>query len=118
MGIVVAVSGTSGAGKSTLMRHLAELQGGAALMHFDDYIELGTDAGDIRQWVAAGAPADAIQTPRLADDLAALRSNRAVHPPGRSAPVAPAGLILLEEPFGRARSTIAPLISTRPTPTK
>ncbi|WP_281955806.1 hypothetical protein [Pseudophaeobacter arcticus] len=110
MGIVVAVSGTSGAGKSTLMRHLAELQGGAALMHFDDYIELGTDAGDIRQWVAAGAPADAIQTPRLADDLAALRSNRAVHPPGRSAPVAPAGLILLEEPFGRARSAIAPLI--------
>jgi uridine kinase len=110
MGIVVAVSGTSGAGKSTLMRHLAELQGGAALMHFDDYIELGTDAGDIRQWVAAGAPADAIQTPRLADDLAALRSNRAVHPPGRNAPVAPAGLILLEEPFGRARSAIAPLI--------
>ena len=111
MGIVVAVSGTSGAGKTTLMRHLAELQGGAALMHFDDYIELGTDMGDIRQWVAAGAPADAIKTTRLADDLAALMSNRAVHPPGRSTPVAPAKLILLEEPFGRARSTIAPLIA-------
>lgn len=110
MGIVVAVSGTSGAGKSTLMRHLAKLHGGAALMHFDDYIELGTDADDIQQWVAAGAPADAIKTPQLADDLTTLRSHRAVHPPGRSTPVAPARLILLEEPFGRARSSIAPLI--------
>ncbi|MEP4038005.1 hypothetical protein [Pseudophaeobacter sp.] len=110
MGIVVVISGTSGAGKSTLMRHLAELRGGAALMYFDDYVELGTEAGDIQQWVAAGAPADAVETPRLTDDLTALRSNRTVHPPGRSAAVAPAELILLEEPFGRARSAIAPLI--------
>jgi len=110
MAIIVAVSGTSGAGKSTLMRHLAELTSGAALMHFDDYVELGTDVGDIQHWVAAGAPADAIKTPRLVDDLAALQADRMVQPTGRSAPAAPAKLILLEEPFGRARSAIAPFI--------
>lgn len=110
MAITVVISGTSGAGKSSLMRQLAALQGGAALLFFDDYVELGTDADEIQQWVAEGAPADAIKTPGLTDDLLALQSNQTIHPSGGRAPVAPAELILLEDPFGRARSALAPLI--------
>lgn len=110
MVIIVAVSGTSGAGKSTLMRHLAQQQDSASLLHFDDYIELGTDSGNIQSWVAAGAPADDIKTPQLAEDLHSLRAGREVQPPGHASAIGAAELILLEEPFGRARRAIAPLI--------
>lgn len=110
MVIIVAVSGTSGAGKSTLMRHLAQLHGSASLLHFDDYIELGTDTDSIQSWVEAGAPADEIKTPQLAEDLHNLRAGRTVQPPGRASAAISAELILLEEPFGRARRTVAPLI--------
>ncbi len=110
MGYVVAFSGTSGAGKSALMRHVQQAHGDCAILHFDDYISLGTDLEDIQAWVASGAPADAIETPQLPLDLTRLVAKQAVTPPGREKPIEPAQLILLEDPFGRARSAIRPHI--------
>jgi len=107
MAIVVAFSGTSGAGKSTLMRQISDARGDCTILQFDDYIELGTEAGDIQGWIDAGAPVDAIETPRLPIDLDSLIAQQPVTPPRRDVEIFPAPLILLEEPFGRARSSLA-----------
>ncbi len=105
MGFVVAISGTSGAGKSSLMHAIAARYSSVALMHFDHYIVLGTDGGDIQGWLDAGADPNLIETPQLVMDLEALKAGRPVIPPG-GGQVDPAPLILLEEPFGRYRSAI------------
>lgn len=95
--LVVAVSGTSGAGKSTLVAALAARFTGAARLAFDDYVTLGNDVDAIADWLAGGVDPDRIETPRLIDALRLLIAGEAA-------------LVLLEEPFGRARTEMAALI--------
>ncbi|TNF22215.1 MAG: hypothetical protein EP318_04550 [Rhodobacteraceae bacterium] len=104
---VIAVSGTSGSGKSTLLSQLAERIERTTRMHFDDYIVLGSDPGDIQNWLDAGADPDAIETPAMVDHLKALRQGGALALRG-AAQEGPADFVLLEEPFGSARAAIAP----------
>ncbi len=104
---VIAISGTSGSGKSTLLSELAERIEHTTRMHFDDYIVLGTDPDQIQNWLDAGADPDAIETPALVDHLRALRAGGAIALRGENHK-GPADFVLLEEPFGSARSAIAP----------
>lgn len=107
---VIAVSGTSGAGKTTLIRSLATLLQDAVLLSFDDYVYLGNDVNVIRTWLAGGANPNELQTPQLAIDLRKLSSGQPVQLPNNDGVLEPAAFILLEEPFGRARNEIAPMI--------
>lgn len=107
---VVAVSGTSGAGKSTIIEGLAARLGEATRLHFDEYLVLGNDVGEIVAWLAEGADPDRVETPELAADLARLVAGQPVARPGGGAAIRPAPFIIIEEPFGRARREIAPLI--------
>ena len=108
---VVAVSGASGAGKSALVRCLVGLLEDVVQLSFDDYIYLGNDPHVIQAWLAGGAQPDALQTPQLASDLRKLSAGQPVHLPHNRGILEPAEFILLEEPFGRARHEIAPLIT-------
>jgi len=107
---VLAVSGTSGAGKSTLIAETASRLGGATRLHFDDYIVLGTDIAEITAWLEGGCDPNWLTTPRLVADLRQLIAGKAITRPNDSRLVHPAPVIILEEPFGRARREIAPLI--------
>jgi uridine kinase len=107
---VVAVSGTSGGGKTTLVDKAAELLKNSVRLHFDDYVVVDNDPAVIRAWLDAGANPDEFKTPRLPDDLRTLISGEPVVLPDGGGIIEPAGFILLEEPFGRARGELAALI--------
>jgi uridine kinase len=130
---VVVVSGTSGAGKTTVVRRAATALGEAVALHFDDYRAVSTYPPDLRAWLDGGADPNAWQTPRLSADLRALRRGQAItlpgrsvwriddhHPRGHAVPVSegPAGghrlesrrYVVVEEPFGRTRAELAPLV--------
>ena len=106
---VMAVSGTSGSGKSTVIDRLIDHLGTATRLHFDDYIVLGNDVDEIRAWLENGADPNWVRTPRLASDLSGLAAGSPIVRP-EGAILHPAPFIILEEPFGRARGEMAPLI--------
>lgn len=108
---VAAISGTSGGGKSTLIRHLdAAMPGDVLSLHFDDYVYLGNEPGTILDWLERGAVPDEIETPQLVCDLERLRAGRAIEHPADSRPLEPRPIVLVEEPFGRSRRRLAPLV--------
>ncbi|GAA0331083.1 hypothetical protein GCM10009087_46560 [Sphingomonas oligophenolica] len=106
---VMAVSGTSGSGKSTVIDRLVDHLGTATRLHFDDYIVLGNDVDEIGAWLESGADPNWVKTPRLVQDLSGLAAGGPIARP-EGAVLHPAPFIILEEPFGRARDEIAPLI--------
>ncbi|CAO3439381.1 hypothetical protein [Azospirillum doebereinerae] len=108
--LVVAVSGPSGAGKSSLIEAAASRLGNAARLHFDHYITLGNDIGEITAWLEAGGDPNGIMTPRLADDLRRLIGGGWIERLHDRTRIGPAGLVIVEEPFGRSRAEIGGLI--------
>ncbi len=108
--LVVAVSGPSGAGKSSLIEAAAERLGGAARLHFDHYITLGNDIGEITAWLETGGDPNRIATPQLADDLQRLIDGGWIERPHDRTRVGPADFVILEEPFGRSRAEVGTLI--------
>jgi uridine kinase len=137
--VVIAISAISGGGKSTLAKSLVPLLGDAVTLHFDEYTSAyyptSTHPHDFRRWLEEGADLNAWQTPQLVEDVQALRQGKSiVLPAKRAVPkplrevrhllkretplffprkaqiVRPASFILLEEPFGREREALKPLI--------
>ncbi len=108
--VVVAIAGPSGAGKTTLVRLVAALLDRATEVFFDDYAAVSTYPEDMSTWVAAGADPNEWQTPRLADDVRALRMGVPVLHPDGTTLLRPARYIVMEEALGRERQEMAPLI--------
>jgi uridine kinase len=111
---VIAVAGASGAGKSELVKALVQELGDAVALFFDDYhpkrVPSSSYPKDMAQWLAEGANPDHWDTPQMIADLQALlRGETITHPTSREALV-PATFIVIEEPFGRARTPLKPLI--------
>lgn len=98
----VAISGTSGAGKSTLVRALAEAYEDdgrpVAVVRFDEHLSI--EAKDLPAWMADGGDPNAWRTDSMLARLVELRSS----------PPMEGGVILVEEPFGRARTTLSSLL--------
>jgi len=94
---VVAVSGMSGAGKSSVIRRAVEILGDAAALFFDDYVASSSYPPDLKEWVEHGANVDEWKTPVMAADLRKLRDSAVA-------------VILIEEPFGKLRGEMTPLI--------
>jgi uridine kinase len=107
---VIAVSGISGVGKTSLIERMADRLGNAARLHFDHYVVLGNDIGDIAAWLEAGVDPNVVETPQFAADLERLRRRQSVRLPQEHGVVEPADFVILEEPFGRSRDVMAPMI--------
>jgi uridine kinase len=107
---VIAIAGPSGGGKTTLVQHVAALLDQATQVYFDDYEAVSTYPADMAEWLATGADPNAWKTPRLASDVEALRmGHEALHPNGTTM-LRPTRYTVIEEPFGRERREMAPLI--------
>lgn len=111
---VIAISGASGVEKSRLVTALVQTLGDAIALHFDDYKPQRTPPSiyplDPRQWLADGADPKAWETPQLAPDLQRLLRGESVVVPRQGTVLAPKRWIVLEEPFGRARTAMRGLI--------
>jgi uridine kinase len=110
MGTVVSISSISGGGKTTLIEALHNTFKNSEILSFDDYassnrwypewLEPGGDRlSAAKAWRKEGCDPDrVVSTPKLAIDIA----ERA----GKSR-----GFVFIEEPFGRLRSEISPMIN-------
>lgn len=107
---VVAVSGTSGAGKTSLVDRASAMLASSTRLHFDDYVNLGNDIATIKSWLAGGADPNELRTPEFAADLRRLRAGETLNLPNDRGTVAAADIIIVEEPFGKSRLELAPLI--------
>ena len=61
-------------------------------------------------WLATGADPNDWKTPQLSNDLHMLRMGREVPHPNGTTVLSPTRYIVVEEPFGRERQEMAPLI--------
>jgi uridine kinase len=96
---IIAVSGMSGAGKSTAIDNLVTLLGDATALRIDDYTESSTYP-PVVQWLANGADPDEFVTPKFIEEILSLKERDSEAPQH----------IIIEEPFGKARSAMKPLI--------
>jgi len=95
---VIAVAGTSGAGKTSLARLLVERLDGSFTLDFEEYEGTSQVPSDLFVWAKKGGDPNKVRTPRLVDDLRRFRSD------SRN------GYLILQEPFGRSRAEISPLV--------
>jgi len=113
---VIGVSGTSGSGKSTLVRGLAAglaAAGNAAVgsVFFDDYAAVSDlPENDLVGWLARGGDPDEWRTDRLAADVFALRAGESISTLDGASTIGPLDVVVLEEPFGRSRTAIGPMV--------
>ena len=94
---VVAISGASGAGKTTIVKQLAR-QFHCPFLLFDDHTDNNSYPKDMKNWFQKGANLSLIETPQFVTKVNSLiveNSNR---------------FIFIEEPFGRERDSMSPLI--------
>lgn len=106
---VIAVSSISGGGKTTLVNAVARALNATSLF-FDDYASVSSYPSDLKKWVENGADVNEWKTPRFSQDLATLRRGTSITSITDGAEVLPAPFIVIEEPMGRERSEMAPLI--------
>ena len=109
MAFVVAIAGTSGAGKTSVTRRVTELLGDAVSFYFDDYAGSLVCPTDLRLWVERGTDPSEWVNPEFASDLRLLRDGKSVVRPDRE-PITPARFVVVEEPFGKARPSVTPLV--------
>ena len=94
---VVAISGVSGAGKTTIVKHLAN-EFNCPFLLFDDHTDKNTYPQNMKLWLKNGSNVSEIKTPRFVWALQNLISKYNCR------------FIFIEEPFGKERDSMSPLI--------
>ena len=106
---IIAISSVSGGGKTTLVKRTAKLLRGTTLF-FDDYASVSEYPPDIKKWIEDGADVNEWKTSQFSKDLASLRRGDSIVSPIDGVTILPAKFIVIEEPMGRQRAEMAPLI--------
>jgi uridine kinase len=110
---VLAIAGPPGGGKTTLMLALAERLNGASWMSMDGFpAPSAMDPEALGRWLDEGAEFSRLETPGLAAALSDWKAGREIREPLTGRRVAPARLLVLEAPLGRAHRPTAGLIDT------
>jgi len=94
---IIAISGASGAGKTTVVKQLAKRFNSPFLL-FDDHTDKDTYPKNMKNWLNQGADVSFIKTPLFVSALQQVVSQTAT------------SYIFIEEPFGRERDVMSPLI--------
>ncbi|WP_145997823.1 AAA family ATPase [Vibrio sp. vnigr-6D03] len=94
---VVAICGVSGSGKTTVVKQLSQHFSCPYLL-FDDYVDSNTYPKNIKHWLQVGADTSEIKTPLFLSALQSLKEE-CTDP-----------FVFIEEPFGRCRDSMSPLI--------
>ena len=105
---VIAVSGPSGAGKTTLIRNLTSQFGDAVALGIDDYPD--DHYPPAAEWMERGANPDEFETPQFYADVRTLKEGRSITHPDSKEETNPPAYLIIEEPFGKSRSALRPLI--------
>jgi uridine kinase len=109
--VVIAISGATAVGKTTCVRSVAASLEDAVSLAYDDYAAVSRWHPDILQWIDEGCdPNQFVTIPQLVSDLRSLRAGQAIRLPHNQAVVEPARFVVLDEPWGRERQEIRPLI--------
>jgi uridine kinase len=106
---VIAISSVSGGGKTTLVKKAVECLCGTALF-FDDYASVSNYPENIKKWLKGGADVNQWKTPQFARDVHSLRSGDSIVSPVTGKKILPSEFIVIEEPMGRERLEMNPLI--------
>lgn len=96
---IITVSGASGSGKTSVVRRLA-VQYDCPYLLFDEHLDKNSYPENMKHWFEVSADVNAFKTPKLIDALTQLKAT------GHQK------FIFVEEPFGRQRDAIAPLIDS------
>ncbi len=94
---IIALSGASGCGKTTIIKALVN-QFECPFLLFDDHTNETTYPKDMKLWYQNGADVSEIKTPKFIDAVEQLTMTSKT------------SFIFIEEPFGKQRSSISPLI--------
>ena len=94
---VVAVSGVSGSGKTTIVKQLAN-EFDCPFLLFDDHTDKSTYPQNMKNWLKNGANVSLIKTPEFVTSLENLIKKSSSR------------FIFIEEPFGKERDSMSPLI--------
>ena len=105
---IIAISGPSGAGKSTLVRNLINRFGNATSLGIDNYPD--DDYPPAVEWIERGANPDEFKTPQFFADVRSLKEGNSITHPHTEEEVKPPAYLIIEEPFGKSRSALGPLI--------
>ncbi|RXJ74159.1 hypothetical protein CS022_05960 [Veronia nyctiphanis] len=93
---VIAISGASGSGKTSAVKMLSNYFQCPSL-YFDEHVEKDTYPVDMKKWYENGANVNEFRTPNMISSLRGLIDSTHQY-------------IFVEEPFGRERSCILPLV--------
>ena len=106
---IIAISGFSGAGKTTMVTRLATRFGDAVTLGIDEYTEDATYPPAI-EWIKNGANPDEFITPLFVENVRALKEGRSIIHPETKMEVHAPHYVIVEEPFGKSRTAMRPLI--------
>ncbi len=107
---VLAIAGTSASGKTTIVKRLTSEMDNAASLFFDDYEDEHTYPDDFGIFAEQNFDPNLFKSEKFAADIARIRTGESILPPGSKTEINQPAILILEEPTGRSRDIMKPLI--------
>jgi uridine kinase len=108
---VICVSGIIACGKTSLIKKISELLNDAILLLWDDYDHLlKLDFDDRFKWMQEGPDFNKWRTEEFVEDIRSLLKGESIKHPISKKVIHPAKYIIIEDPTGRIRNVMSPII--------
>lgn len=107
---VLAIAGTSASGKSTTVKRLTSEINNTASLFFDDYQDEHTYPDSFEVFIEQDFDPNLFKSEKFAADIARIKAGESITAPGSDEAITSPGILILEEPTGRSRDIMRPLI--------